>query len=241
MKRPLLSVLVACICSLLLTTTYVHATVTIIKNENEFNSLVKNSHQPILVQFSASWCGVCKGVKKPFQEISEEKEFQHVQFANVDIDTCKSLSQSQSIIGVPTFVFMHHGSKKEQITGVANTDNFADDMRKTLRTHFPLAQNSTQKPEQSTMSPLPAGAAPQVALVSTAANHEQPTTAPQTQEINAATQQGQSQPTPVAQTQQAQPTESGILDSMRSWSYAVGSKIKDGFTYSVDKVKSFFK
>lgn len=108
-------------------------------NQSQFNDVVKNTG-PTIVEFSASWCGVCQAVKKPFEEVSVDPEFKNVTFARVDVDQHPNLSKDNNIMGVPTFVYLENGNKINQEIGVINTDNFDQNLRLNLRSNFKLAQ-----------------------------------------------------------------------------------------------------
>ncbi len=118
----------------------VHSHVINIKNDQDFKQPVLKDSPAALVQFSASWCNVCNGVKQPLEEIALEKEFANVTFARVDIDDLRDLSKKHNIMGVPTFVYVENGSTKNQIVGISDMKSFKDDLRKNLRQTFKIAQ-----------------------------------------------------------------------------------------------------
>ena len=117
-----------------------------IASEDQYDSEVLNSGKPVLVQFEAEWCGVCKGIKNSFEEISSEPEFSAITFARVNIDQHKALSQKNGIVGVPSFMYLENGNKKDQEIGIQNMKTFKETLRNNLRKVFAIAQNDQKEP-----------------------------------------------------------------------------------------------
>jgi thioredoxin 1 len=106
-------------CTILLigaSTRSIHASLTIIQSEDQFNKIV-NADKPSVVVFSAEWCGGCKALKEPFQKVVDNPMFKHITFAKVDVDKFESLSQKYHIRYLPTIFFMQAGEKKHEIIG----------------------------------------------------------------------------------------------------------------------------
>ena len=99
-----------------------------INGDAQYNDLMKQT-KPIVVQFASSWCGVCQGVKKPFEEVSTESTFKNITFARVDID---KISDKSGIIGVPTFAYLNNGQKVDESIGVESMDGFKDELRNNI-------------------------------------------------------------------------------------------------------------
>lgn len=116
---------------------YVKAELIIVTNEDEFNNHVLQCDKPCIVKFAADWCGVCQGVKKPFEELAEDKDLDNIQFVRINIDDAAELSKKHEIGGVPTFIFIVDGNKVDQEVGVQNVENFKDNMRQNLQKRFP--------------------------------------------------------------------------------------------------------
>ena len=136
------SLLSLCICSPLSTR------VIKIKNEQEFNSQIKQSAHPTLIKFSTPWCATCGKIEQSFQDVSDEQEFDNILFAHVDADELKTISKQHGVIGVPAFVYLENGSTKNQTIGIHNTATFKDDLRSTIRKSLTLAHGSAMQQEQ---------------------------------------------------------------------------------------------
>jgi len=85
-------------------------------NEANFDQEVLQSSDPVLVDFSATWCGPCKLLTPVVEELSNEME--GVKIGKVDIDTDSSIAQRYSIMSVPTLLFFKDGKVMDQMVGV---------------------------------------------------------------------------------------------------------------------------
>lgn len=94
---------------------------------------VLNTKRPLLVEFAAEWCSVCNGIQPQIEEISNDPEFKHITFAQVDVDKCDGVCKQNGIVGVPTFVYVENGAKKVEEIGVQKIPEFKDHLRVSLR------------------------------------------------------------------------------------------------------------
>ena len=85
-------------------------------NETNFDQEVLQSSDPVLVDFSATWCGPCKLLTPVVEELSNEMK--GVKIGKVDIDTDSSIAQRYSIMSVPTLLFFKDGKVMDQMVGV---------------------------------------------------------------------------------------------------------------------------
>jgi len=65
----------------------------ILQDSYEFRQLVKDSQVPVVVQFSAAWCGPCQSLKKVFTTVAKDYSDDQVILAYVDADINKDLKQ----------------------------------------------------------------------------------------------------------------------------------------------------
>lgn len=79
-----------------------------IKSETDFTTHVLQSAKPVVVDFSATWCGACKTMKPVFEEVAGEMS--EITFASVDVDVVSSLAARYNISGIPTFVCFKNGN-----------------------------------------------------------------------------------------------------------------------------------
>jgi thioredoxin 1 len=85
-----------------------------IDSVNHF-SVVTASHDVVLVDFYADWCGPCQQLKPIVEAVAAETD---AAVAKVDIDRLQPLAQRHGVRGVPTMVLFSDGEPVEQTVGV---------------------------------------------------------------------------------------------------------------------------
>lgn len=89
---------------------------TIELNDSNFGEEVLNSDLPVLVDFSAEWCGPCKRLAPIIDELAEELAGS-VKFGNVDVDQSQQLAVDHNIEAMPTLVVFTGGKEIDRIRG----------------------------------------------------------------------------------------------------------------------------
>lgn len=86
-------------------------------NKTETFADLINGDKPVLVDFTAEWCGPCK-MMKPILEELHEKMGDDVRIIKVDIDQSPSASAAYNIVSVPTLVLFQKGKILWRQSGV---------------------------------------------------------------------------------------------------------------------------
>ena len=84
--------------------------------EATFQSEVLDSELPVLVDFSAEWCGPCKMVDPIVHQLSEDWEGK-VKVAKIDADENPGILMQYGVMGIPTLMFFVGGEVRERVTG----------------------------------------------------------------------------------------------------------------------------
>ena len=88
-------------------------------NESDFYQTIGESPVPILVDFSAAWCGPCRMIVRVLDEIAKEQG-ENVKIAKVDVDNSPTLSSRFGIRNIPTLLFFKGGEVKDQVVGLTS-------------------------------------------------------------------------------------------------------------------------
>ncbi|MHA1436046.1 MAG: thioredoxin [Promethearchaeota archaeon] len=97
--------------------------IVIIQNVNEFNKLMDNFPDKIVVvDFWATWCGPCKIFAPIFERIQKEYSKEFI-FAKVNVDANNALANRYRITGIPTTLFIKNFKIINKVVGALNYEN----------------------------------------------------------------------------------------------------------------------
>ena len=97
----------------------------------DFEAEVLQSDLPVLVDFSASWCGPCQAIAPVIESLSEEYAGR-AKVITVDVDAESEISARYGVMSIPTLVVFKDGREAERIVGAARKD----DIEELLKRHM---------------------------------------------------------------------------------------------------------
>lgn len=85
-------------------------------NEDTFENEVLQADTPVVVDFSAVWCGPCKMLEPVVEELASDWNGQ-VKFVKLDVDHSPSIAMNYQVMGVPTLMLFKGGEVQERLSG----------------------------------------------------------------------------------------------------------------------------
>ena len=95
-------------------------------DDTNFEAEVLQSELPVLVDFSAVWCGPCQR-QLPIIEKFASDNLERVKICKIDVDEAPGVTSKFSIKSVPSIVLFNHGLRvdtKVGLTTLAVLNNF---------------------------------------------------------------------------------------------------------------------
>jgi thioredoxin len=86
-----------------------------------FAAEVLEATLPVLVDFTAVWCGPCKMLDPIVKQLSQEWAGK-VKFARLDVDDNADITVQYGVMGVPTLILFVNGQPVQRLSGYQPKD-----------------------------------------------------------------------------------------------------------------------
>lgn len=91
----------------------------VVVDDTNFEVEVLKSDRPVLIDFSATWCGPCQR-QLPIIEKFASDNVGRVKVCKVDVDDAPNISSKLNIRAVPTIMLFNQGEKVEMRAGLTS-------------------------------------------------------------------------------------------------------------------------
>lgn len=85
-------------------------------NANNFADIVLNAQTPVLLDFSATWCGPCARMSPILDEFAAEHP--EITVVKVDVDDSPELANAYGVTSIPTLIAIKNGKAVAQAVGL---------------------------------------------------------------------------------------------------------------------------
>jgi len=89
---------------------------TIEVTDSNFNEIVLQAQQPVLVDFWAEWCGPCRMIGPLVKELSEDYNGRAL-ITKMDVDSNPGIAAKFGIRNIPTILFFKNGEVVDKQVG----------------------------------------------------------------------------------------------------------------------------
>ena len=94
-------------------------------NEANFEQEVLKNDKPVLVDFSAVWCGSCRQIAPFVDQIAQEMA-SDLKIVKVDVDEAEQLAMKYDVQTLPTLILFKNGVVKAFRVGAAGQSELVD-------------------------------------------------------------------------------------------------------------------
>jgi thioredoxin 1 len=85
-----------------------------------FDTII-NSEKPVLIDFSATWCGPCKTLAPILKQVKDSLG-ERITIIKIDVDKNQQLSSKYQVRGVPTMILYQNGKQLWRQSGVISKE-----------------------------------------------------------------------------------------------------------------------
>ena len=85
-------------------------------NDDNFDADVLQSEKPVLLDFWAEWCGPCKMMNGPLEEIAGDQAGT-LAVAKLNVDENQATAMNHEVMSIPTMIVFQGGVEKKRIVG----------------------------------------------------------------------------------------------------------------------------
>lgn len=95
--------------------------------DENFESEVLGSDLPVLVDFFATWCGLCRMVGPVIEELVEEYKGK-IKVGKLNVDKSPKVAQKYGVMSVPTLIIFRGGKEVKRLVGLQSKENLVKEL-----------------------------------------------------------------------------------------------------------------
>lgn len=92
--------------------------------DQNFETEVLKSDQPVLVDFWAEWCQPCRMLAPTVESVAEKYKGK-ARVVKLNVDDSTSTAQRYGIKGIPTLILFRGGNENDRVVGTTSKENIS--------------------------------------------------------------------------------------------------------------------
>ncbi|MEH3120726.1 MAG: thioredoxin family protein [Sphingomonas phyllosphaerae] len=86
-------------------------------HEDDLEAQIDASERPLLLEFTAPWCGACRAMKPVLRDIAEDAG-EGTSVIEVDVEQQEAIALRFGVTTLPTYLLVVDGEEKARLSGV---------------------------------------------------------------------------------------------------------------------------
>jgi len=96
-----------------------------------FAETIGSADKPVLVDFTASWCGPCKMISPILDELSVEQA-DRLAIAKIDVDENPDTTRRYDVMSMPTLILFKDGEPQRRLVGARGKAHLLEELADVL-------------------------------------------------------------------------------------------------------------
>jgi thioredoxin 1 len=94
-------------------------------NDSTFDEVVRSADRPVLVDFTAAWCGPCQAIAPVLEDLATEQA-DRLQVVKIDVDANPATTLRYEVMSMPTLILFKDGEPQRRLVGARGKHNLLE-------------------------------------------------------------------------------------------------------------------
>ncbi len=104
---------------------------TVVANVDNFSTIIAGD-TPVLVDFWAEWCGPCRAMNGPLEELAGEHSGA-LGVAKLNVDENQQIAMDHGVMSIPTMIVFKDGQEAKRLVGARSKSQLVAELGEYLR------------------------------------------------------------------------------------------------------------